>query len=191
MRSSSGLISLLLVFLLAGCGGESPDTVLGPQPVPAPAPPASPSPGASLLKIDNCTIKPQSGTAPLAVFFRATAEGGGVALDWMWEFGDGSFGQGAIVDHTYNLAGVFGAKVTVSTPSGEHASCAGKVTVSSPVQPPDGPDPTPTPKPGKSPSPKPGKGPPSPKPGKGPPSPKPGPPSPKPGKGPPSPSPSP
>ena len=57
---------------------------------------------------------PTSGAAPLAVTF--TASGDGIAFHW--QFGDGTEGDGATVEHTYQTAGRYRAVVTASSFAG-------------------------------------------------------------------------
>lgn len=51
---------------------------------------------------------PTSGAAPLVVTFTASGE----AVSYHWQFGDGTEGDGAAVEHTYQTAGRFTAVVT-------------------------------------------------------------------------------
>jgi thermitase len=73
---------------------------------------------------------PSSGQAPLAVTLDGTGSSGstGTIVSYVWDFGDGTSAQGAVVTHTYASAGVFAAKLTVTDNSGSAAS--GTVTVS-------------------------------------------------------------
>lgn len=60
-----------------------------------------------------------SGTAPLSVSFDASSsyDPDGTITNYLWDFGDGTTGNGAYVNHTYS-AGSFTAKLTVTDNSG-------------------------------------------------------------------------
>ena len=58
---------------------------------------------------------PQSGAAPLQVSFTASGE----AIAYHWDFGDGSAGDGAVVQHTYTDAGRYTAAVTGTAYGGQ------------------------------------------------------------------------
>ncbi len=57
---------------------------------------------------------PTAGAAPLAVTFTASGD----AVAYHWQFGDGTEGDGAVVEHTYATAGRFTAVVTGTSFSG-------------------------------------------------------------------------
>lgn len=61
----------------------------------------------------------QSGAAPLHVTLTATGD----AVSYHWDFGDGSSGDGAVVEHTYR-AGAFTARVTGSGADGSSAQAS-------------------------------------------------------------------
>jgi hypothetical protein len=70
---------------------------------------------------DVVTYSPQEGVAPITVSFDGTAStavGGATIVDWFWDFGDGTTGSGATVQHTYRIAGDFFAKLTVTDTNG-------------------------------------------------------------------------
>ncbi len=79
--------------------------------------------------VGSVTATPATGDAPLDVAFAAQAtDADGDALTYAWDFGDGGTATGATAQHTYTAAGSYTAKVTVSDPSGAHAT--GTVAVS-------------------------------------------------------------
>lgn len=71
----------------------------------------------------SASASPLIGELPLHVSFNASASGGeGGTYSFTWSFGDGSWGSGAQVVHTYNAAGNYTVTVVVNDPSGENAS---------------------------------------------------------------------
>ena len=76
---------------------------------------------------------PQSGPAPLQVAFRGdSTDPAGQGLTYRWEFGDGSApGSGQTVSHTYERAGYYLARVTVTDAAGEQSSAAIQISVAS------------------------------------------------------------
>ncbi len=58
---------------------------------------------------------PPSGMAPLTVHFTATLQ---EAISPTWSFGDGDYGAGEVVSHTYALAGLYTATLTATSPYG-------------------------------------------------------------------------
>jgi uncharacterized protein YegP (UPF0339 family) len=66
--------------------------------------------------IANFSHRPRPGEYPLAVHFdgNASADLNGALLDFAWKFGDGSDGEGAVVDHTYPARGCFPVELTVT-----------------------------------------------------------------------------
>jgi PKD repeat protein len=59
------------------------------------------------------TAAPVSGTAPLTVRFTGTSTG--TPLVYWYSFGDGNFGRGPIVTHTYYKPGTYTVTLTVWT----------------------------------------------------------------------------
>ncbi|MCE0537715.1 PKD domain-containing protein [Kineosporia rhizophila] len=82
------------------------------------------------------TVNPTSGNAPLAVRFdgHSSVDVEGIAT-YAWEFGDGTTGTGAVVDHTYAKAGSYTAKLTVTDSDGAKDVSSAAVTVNA-TQPP-------------------------------------------------------
>ncbi len=62
-------------------------------------------------------VASNSSPTPLGslTFFSASVETG-TMVDFVWSFGDGDFGVGAVVSHTYELPGLYTAVVTASNP---------------------------------------------------------------------------
>lgn len=52
----------------------------------------------------------------------ATVPEGNVAVGWSWEFGDGETAKGETVTHTYEKAGTYTVKLTVTDSAGRSAS---------------------------------------------------------------------
>jgi N-acetylmuramoyl-L-alanine amidase len=67
---------------------------------------------------------PQSGPAPLLVSFTASGE----AAAYHWDFGDGSSGDGAVVQHTYAEAGRYTATVTGTAYGGQTTQVAVEIS---------------------------------------------------------------
>ena len=64
----------------------------------------------------------RSGAAPLSVVFTASGD----AVSYHWDFGDGTSGDGATVQHVYG-AGAFTARVTGTSSTGEAATASVRV----------------------------------------------------------------
>jgi len=58
---------------------------------------------------------PVSGTVPLTVYFTNTSQ---YAISPTWSFGDGTYGAGDTVSHTYELTGTYAVILTVTSPCG-------------------------------------------------------------------------
>ncbi|HET7778153.1 MAG TPA: PKD domain-containing protein, partial [Rudaea sp.] len=73
-----------------------------------------------------------AGVAPLAVSFNgsASSDPDGSIASYAWAFGDGSTASGAATAHTYNAAGTYSAKLTVTDNAGATASQSVTITVS-------------------------------------------------------------
>ncbi len=66
---------------------------------------------------------PNSGCAPLTVFFADTTGNGTSTLSW--DFGDGTSGSGSTVDHTYTTEGSYDVTLAISSADG----CTSEITV--------------------------------------------------------------
>ncbi|WP_436500026.1 ThuA domain-containing protein [Actinokineospora sp. HUAS TT18] len=75
--------------------------------------------------------QPTSGTAPLDVAFTATAADpeNNTPFTYAWNFGDGTTGSGASVNHTYAANGTFTASVTVTDSAGRTKTVTTPVVV--------------------------------------------------------------
>lgn len=76
----------------------------------------------------NIASNPTAGSAPLNVNFTANVSGA-TASSYKWSFGDGATSTAALPSHTYNTAGNYTAKVTVTDSNGGAASASGLVAV--------------------------------------------------------------
>jgi PKD repeat protein len=77
----------------------------------------------------SMALSPSSGSVPLNVDFTANVSGA-TASKYSWSFGDGSTSTAALPSHTYNSAGNYTAKVTVTDSSGGTVSSSSVVAVS-------------------------------------------------------------
>ncbi len=69
------------------------------------------SPGATPPFSATAMVAPLSGRAPLLVWFNASAGGGAPPYTFRWHFGDGTYGSGFSIQHTYASSGTFGSVV--------------------------------------------------------------------------------
>jgi len=72
---------------------------------------------------------PASGTAPLAVNFTASANGGSSPYTYSWAFGDSQSSTTQNPSHTYAASGTYSAKVTVTDSAHNTASAGQTITV--------------------------------------------------------------
>ncbi|MBI1923521.1 PKD domain-containing protein [Candidatus Poribacteria bacterium] len=80
----------------------------------------------------SISATPTSGTAPLAVTFTATAsDADGTITSYAWDFGDSTSSTEQNPTHTYDKAGAYTAKVTVSDNGGAKATAEIGITVNS------------------------------------------------------------
>lgn len=91
-----------------------------------------PSSGGNRPPVASFTATPSTGVAPLAVTFNATAssDSDGSIASYSWAFGDGTTGTGATAAHTYNTAGTYTAKLTVTDNQGATGTVSSVITVS-------------------------------------------------------------
>jgi hypothetical protein len=75
---------------------------------------------------------PVSGTAPLLVSFSSagSSDPDGGALSYAWEFGDGGTSSEANPSHTYQTAGTYTARLTVTDVANAQASASSQIVVS-------------------------------------------------------------
>jgi PKD repeat protein len=79
------------------------------------------------VPVASFTATPQTGPAPLAVTFDASASADptGDPLTYQWTFGDGATSDtGPVVQHTYAAAGTFTASLEVRDPAGDTSVAA-------------------------------------------------------------------
>lgn len=116
--------------------------------------------------LDNVTLTPEEGPAPLTVNFNGTASVAvtGSIASFEWDFGDGTTGTGATTSHTYATPGEYFAQLNVTDNNGNvnpqpllyliTVGQAGPNPTPTPTPTPGGtPTPTPTPVPGATPGP--------------------------------------
>jgi|GEM_PF-1686526 len=81
------------------------------------------------------TATPTSGDAPLTVYFDGSAssdpDAGGGIISYDWDFGDGNSGSGAMISHTYQLAGTYTATLTVTDAANATDDASTPITVNS------------------------------------------------------------
>ena len=75
---------------------------------------------ANQIPVSVIAATPLEGEAPLNVAFDGATsyDPDGEIISYSWEFGDGSYGSGALADHTYGSAGTYTAKLTVTDNAG-------------------------------------------------------------------------
>jgi len=118
-RISILLLSILiLAIFLTGCSGGGVPT----------APSTS-----NQLPTASFTATPTSGVAPLAVSFNASgsSDTDGTIISYTWDFKDGNTSSGQITNHTFNSAGSYSVKLTVTDNNGASSSTTKTITVSS------------------------------------------------------------
>jgi len=83
--------------------------------------------------VARATATPSSGTAPLAVAFdgRASSDPDGSIASYAWTFGDGGSAAGATTSHTYQSAGTYSARLTVTDNQGATHSTTVSILVAS------------------------------------------------------------
>lgn len=88
--------------------------------------------------VASFTCNPPSGGVPLSVSFNASGsyDPDGNIVSYQWSFGDGSSGSGAEITHTYQNAGSFVAKLTVTDNQGARDTSSKTITVSVGLSPP-------------------------------------------------------
>lgn len=88
--------------------------------------------------VANFTYYPQKGEAPLTVHFDASLsyDPDGQIVRYDWDFGDGSFGTGKLVSHTYTREGLFQVRLIVTDDKGKTGIIIKSVEVLKPNQPP-------------------------------------------------------
>lgn len=88
--------------------------------------------------VANFTYSPQKGEAPLTVTFDASLsyDPDGQIVRYDWDFGDGTFGSGKIVTHTYTREGLFQVRLIVTDDKGKTGIIIKNVEVLKPNLPP-------------------------------------------------------
>jgi PKD repeat protein len=83
--------------------------------------------------VASYAITPTSGEAPLVVNMdgSSSSDPDGSIENYLWDFGDGSTGNGVTATKTFNNAGTFTVTLTVTDDNGASASISNEVTVTS------------------------------------------------------------
>jgi PKD repeat protein len=78
---------------------------------------------------------PTSGLAPLTVAFNGSgsSDADGTIASYSWDFGDSTNATGATASHTYNTAGTYTARLTVTDDDGATGSATVTINVTAPV----------------------------------------------------------
>ncbi|MDX6613328.1 MAG: trimeric autotransporter adhesin [Blastocatellia bacterium] len=97
---------------------------------------------------DVVTLSPQSGASPLSVNFDGSNSTtvSGTIVNYAWDFGDGSTGSGATLQHSYSTPGIYCASLTVTDSNG-HVNLAPLLHSVTVIEPGPTPSPTATPTP--------------------------------------------
>jgi PKD repeat protein len=87
--------------------------------------------GLNAAPVARATASPTSGTATLPVTFDGTTstDADGSIVSYQWNFGDGTTGSDAVVQHTYQSAGTYTATLTVTDNAGASANTTVQVQV--------------------------------------------------------------
>jgi len=82
------------------------------------------------------TRNPSSGTAPLVVSFNASSsyDSDGSIVSYEWDFRDGHSGVGGTPTHTFNSAGTYSVRLTVTDNGGARNFTNRSITVTAPPQ---------------------------------------------------------
>jgi len=81
---------------------------------------AASCPTGNVTPLASFTASPSSGPTPLTVNFNASdsRDSGGTIVSYAWSFGDGGSSSGVTANHTYNSAGTYTARLTVTDDDG-------------------------------------------------------------------------
>jgi hypothetical protein len=95
---------------------------------------STPPPPSNTAPDPEFTLAPATGEAPLTVYFdaSATTDAEGDTLTFSWDYGDGSVGEGPVVEHTFSQAGDYQVILTVDDGAGGIEIAAESVSVSEP-----------------------------------------------------------
>ncbi len=90
-----------------------------------------PEPVPNVPPVADFTFSPQTGVYPLDVSFNASAstDSDGSIVEYSWDFGDASIGNGVSTTHRYLQQGVYNITLTVKDDDGATASKSAAVTV--------------------------------------------------------------
>ncbi len=102
----------------------------------------------SVAPLDVATVTIEGGPGSLTATFDGTGSTAvtGTIVSWVWDFGDGTTGSGAVFQHTYAFPGEYYATLTVTDSNGNVNRIPVLIYVS--IGSPTSPTPTPTPIPG-------------------------------------------
>ena len=88
--------------------------------------------------VASATATPASGTVPLAVAFdgRGSSDPDGSIVSYAWTFGDGGSATGSTTNYTYQTAGTYAARLTVTDNQGATHAATLSITVNPGATPP-------------------------------------------------------
>ena len=113
-NSLRSLLFVMILSLLAGCGGGGLDSV-APEPT-----------------VAGFTTSVSEGEYDLLVDFTDTSTG--AVVSWLWDFGDGNSSTEQNPSHTYTAEGIYSVSLTATGPEGEDTfTCTDCITVLSPA----------------------------------------------------------
>jgi len=106
------------------CGGGGQGGAGEPEPIPVSEPPVA-----------SFTFSPEAPLAREAVKFDASDSNDhdGMIESFLWDFGDRNWGEGQVVNHTYNQSGLYPVSLTVTDDSGSADTTRLTIEVVSPL----------------------------------------------------------
>ncbi len=85
----------------------------------------------SISPLASFSTNPDTGVSPETIEFDASAssDDDGTIDTYHWNFGDGYYSEGQVVNHTYTQAGIYDAQLTVVDNSGDRNSVSKSITI--------------------------------------------------------------
>ena len=132
-RNALALLMLCATVLAVGCGGSSDAPPGSPAPAPAPTPPPPPPPPpAPPTATFNAPVS-VAVNVPVAFDGSASSSNDGSALNFAWDFGDGTHGGGSKIARSFPLPGNYAVSLTVVDGAGLRGTQRKTVTVAPPA----------------------------------------------------------